>query len=127
MSPMKHILTYLFIFILSMGYAQDDTRGSKAKAVQNSPEGTKRAVIIGVSDYNASELNLNYADNDAALFKNYLKDIEGVQDENISLFVNKNAVAHNIIKVLYQQLSQSEEGDILYIYFAGHGDVVPAR
>ena len=117
----------LLIFLLATTYfviAQDDARGSKAKVVNNEIEGTKRAVIIGVSDYNAKDLKLNYADNDAALFKNYLKNFEGLKDENISLLINKDAVALSIIQELIKQFNQSEAGDVLYIYFAGHGDVV---
>lgn len=33
-------------------------------------KGTKRALIIGISDYSSSDLTLKYADDDAILFKN---------------------------------------------------------
>ncbi|WP_198658925.1 tetratricopeptide repeat protein [Winogradskyella tangerina] len=121
---MKHIFTYLLIFTIGFCWSQDETRGSKPNAVSSTVTGTKRAVIVGVSDYNSDDLKLNYADNDAALFKNYLKDIEGLKDENISLLINKDAVALNVTLELKKQFNASAEGDILYIYFAGHGDVV---
>lgn len=121
---MKHIILYLLIVISALSYAQDDSRGSKANAITKTSEGTKRAIVIGVSNYNANDLKLKFADNDAALFKNYLTDIEGLENENISLLINKDAVALNIVQELKKQFNIAKDGDVLYIYFAGHGDVV---
>ena len=121
---MKHIILYILLVIATLSYAQDDSRGSKAKGITQTSEGIKRAIIVGVSDYNSDDLKLRFADNDAALFKNYLKDIEGLKNENISLLINKDAVALNIVQELKKQFRASSDGDVLYLYFAGHGDVV---
>ncbi|GAB5565953.1 MAG: hypothetical protein Wins2KO_30160 [Winogradskyella sp.] len=121
---MRRIILYFFLVVSLLSHAQDGSRGSKPKAANTVLEGTKRAIIVGVSDYNENNLKLNFADNDAALFKNYLKDIEGLENENISLLINKDAVALNIVQELKKQFKVSEDGDVLYIYFAGHGDVV---
>ena len=121
---MKHIILYLLLVISALIYAQEGVRGSKANAITKTSEGTKRAIVIGVSNYNADDLKLKFADNDAALFKNYLTDIEGLQNENISLLINKDAVALNIVQELKKQFKIAKDGDVLYIYFAGHGDVV---
>lgn len=121
---MRRIIIFFFLVVSVLSYAQDGSRGSKPKAANTISEGTKRAIIVGVSDYNENNLKLNFADNDAALFKNYLKGIEGLEDDNISLLINKDAVALNIVQELKKQFKVSEDGDVLYIYFAGHGDVV---
>lgn len=121
---MKQILLYLAILISCISFAQEGSRGSKAKATEILNEGTKRAIIIGVSDYNEKELQLNYADNDAILFKNYLSKIEGIADEDISLLINKDAVSLNILTTFKSLLKKTNEGDLTYVYFAGHGDVV---
>ena len=121
---MKQIITYVFIIIGCLGYTQDGERGSKPKVNDNATKGTKRALIIGISDYNRTSLKLNYADNDAALFKNYLQNIEGLEDNNISILINSDAVSANIIQELKKQYNSAESGDTLYLYFAGHGDVV---
>lgn len=121
---MKHIILYLLLVISALSYAQDDSRGSKPNTITKTSEGTKRAIVIGVSNYNADDLKLKFADNDAALFKNYLTDIEGLENNNICLLINKDAVALNIVQELKKQFNLAKDGDVLYIYFAGHGDVV---
>jgi tetratricopeptide (TPR) repeat protein len=121
---MKHIILYLLLVISALSYAQDGSRGSKPNTITKTSEGTKRAIVIGVSNYNADDLKLKFADNDAALFKNYLTDIEGLENNNICLLINKDAVALNIVQELKKQFNLAKDGDVLYIYFAGHGDVV---
>ena len=121
---MKHIILYLLLVISALSYAQDGSRGSKPNTITKTSEGTKRAIVIGVSNYNADDLKLKFADNDAALFKNYLTDIEGLENNSICLLINKDAVALNIVQELKKQFNLAKDGDVLYIYFAGHGDVV---
>ncbi|BAO74634.1 caspase family protein [Winogradskyella sp. PG-2] len=121
---MKQLLLSLCILFSCISYAQNGARGSKAKATETNNDGTKRALIIGVSDYNEKELQLNYADNDAILFNNYLSKVEGLTDENISLLINQDAVSLNILKEFKSLLKKTSSGDIIYIYFAGHGDVI---
>jgi len=121
---MKQIIRYILLVMAALSYAQEGSRGSKPNAISKTSNGTKRAIVIGVSNYNADDLKLKYADNDAALFKNYLTDIEDLEDNNISLLINKDAVALNIVQELKKQFKIAKDGDVLYIYFAGHGDVV---
>ncbi|RNC86711.1 MAG: tetratricopeptide repeat protein [Winogradskyella sp.] len=121
---MKPHIKYILIFFFAIGYSQDDSRGSVGESNENIVEGNKYAIIIGISDYFEDNLKLNYADNDAALFKNYLSDIEKIPEENIELLINKNAVALNIENAFRQIAKKIAENDIVYVYFAGHGDVV---
>ncbi|MDH7911258.1 caspase family protein [Winogradskyella sp. SYSU M77433] len=121
---MKHILLSFLLLSVCVGTAQDGERGSKASSVENTAEGKKRAIIIGVSNYKEEALKLNYADNDALLFKNYLSLAEKLPQENISLLINEDAVALNVVQQFKKLLSKIEDGDTTYIYFAGHGDVV---
>ncbi len=121
---MKQLTLYLCLLMCCLSFAQEDARGSKAEATENIEEGTKRAIIIGVSEYNEDDLKLKYADNDAILFKNYLSQVEKLSDDNISLLINADAVSLNIIQEFRNLIDKSEAGDITYIYFAGHGDVI---
>jgi tetratricopeptide (TPR) repeat protein len=121
---MKQFLLYILLLVAGLGFSQDAARGSKATETHTQFKGTKRALIIGVSDYKEEALKLNYADNDAALFKNYLSEVEGVSAENMSLLINEDAVALNIVQELKKLYNKSQKADILYLYFAGHGDVV---
>lgn len=121
---MRQVLVYTFLFLASTVFSQDKARGSKPQATSTANEGTKRALLIGVSDYKEEALKLNYADNDAALFKNYLSEVEGLKDDNIKLLINEDAVALNIVQELKNLFNASQKNDVLYLYFAGHGDVV---
>ncbi|MEM6517399.1 MAG: caspase family protein, partial [Bacteroidota bacterium] len=120
---MKVFIFCLIIVYWSFGFSQIDSRGSKPSEIEN-PSGEKRALIVGVSNYLEKSLKLNYADNDAALFKNYLNQIEGIPNENIQLLLNENAAALGIVSALKKLYNNLNSGDHLYIYFAGHGDVV---
>ena len=51
--------------------AQHDSRGSISTKIPSNSVGEKRALVIGISDYQSNELKLNYADNDAFMFKNF--------------------------------------------------------
>ncbi|WP_338378608.1 tetratricopeptide repeat protein [uncultured Flavobacterium sp.] len=121
---MKYILIILLCITCSISIAQEDARGSKSTKTESSKEGTKRALVIGISDYISKDLTLNYADNDAYMFKDYLSQIEKVTDENISFLANEEATGMRISQELKNIYSNSNSGDIVYIYFAGHGDVI---
>lgn len=121
-------MKYLFITLLSLtssiSIAQEDARGSKSTKVDAVATGTKRALVIGISDYISKDLTLNYADNDAYMFKDYLSKIEKVADENIIFLANEEATGMRISQELKSIYSKAVSGDIVYLYFAGHGDVI---
>jgi tetratricopeptide (TPR) repeat protein len=121
-------MKYIFILIISLicfkTIAQNDARGSIGSKIATSNQGTKRAIVIGISDYISKDLKLNYADNDAFMFKDYLSKIEKVSEENISFLANEEATGMRISQELKNIYSNAVSGDIVYIYFAGHGDVI---
>ena len=121
---MKYYLAYICLSFLAYSYSQKDSRGSIGDTNTTRTEGNTYALIIGISDYNETALKLNYADNDAALFKNYLSTVENVPEENITLLINKKAVSITIGRELRKLATTVSKGDTVYIYFAGHGDVV---
>jgi uncharacterized caspase-like protein len=81
------------------------------------------AVIIGISSYQDSKLNLAFADDDAELYYNFLRSPSGgsVAEQNISLLLNEKATRANIIKALNTQFSNAFEEDLVIIYIAAHG------
>ncbi|MCB9283506.1 MAG: tetratricopeptide repeat protein [Lewinellaceae bacterium] len=84
------------------------------------------AVIAGISDYKSDEItDLQFADRDAQAFYDFLTSPAGgkVPPEQISLFLNEQATNANISTALYFLASKVGEGDRVYIYFSGHGDV----
>lgn len=116
---------YIIALLLSLiGFSQDDARGSVGTQTNTSEIGVKRAIIVGISNYTEDKLKLKYAENDAALFRDYLSKVEKLPEENIVYLGNEDAVAPNIVRELSAILKKSQEGDLVYFYFAGHGDVV---
>lgn len=94
--------------------------------VQNleSPGAEKYAVIIGISEYRDDNIpDLNFADNDAKAFYNYLVDANGsgFDRDNVELLINKDATTRNIRKAFAQFLRKAQEQDTVYIFLACHG------
>ncbi|SHG20691.1 Tetratricopeptide repeat-containing protein [Flavobacterium fluvii] len=113
----------LFFVFLQNGISQGE-RGSVSIVTKKEKNGTTRALLVGISNYITEGLKLGYAHKDALLFKDYLKKVELIPDENISTLIDGDALSINILDGLKKIMDQTQSGDIAYIYFAGHGDVV---
>jgi hypothetical protein len=85
------------------------------------------AFILGISDYKFIQ-PLNYADQDAVLFRDFLKSAGGgrLRDDQIFSLLNEEAKAANFwVKGMNWLRSKNlKKGDRLYIYMAGHGDAI---
>jgi tetratricopeptide (TPR) repeat protein len=99
-------------------------RGGQGSDLRETVKGDKRALVIGVSDYQENTLDLRYADDDARLFRDYLLNVEKLDPKNIQYLENEDAHAQAIYQGIDELLKVTQEGDEVYIYFAGHGDVV---
>ena len=89
-------------------------------------DGTTRAVVVGISDYQDPAIpDLKYADRDAAAFAAWLQSPAGgnIPKENILLHTNKAATNAQMILSLDWLIIESKAGDRAFIYFSGHGDV----
>lgn len=80
---------------------------------------TKRAFLIGISDYGYanSEWQNIHGSNDADLLYQTLKN----NGFNIIKVCNKNATAKRIRKEFSSLISKCKLGDYIYIHFSGHG------
>lgn len=90
--------------------------------------GNTYAVIVGVSDYKYVR-PLSYADQDARLFKEFLKSKSGgsVKEENIMMILNEEAKASTYPQIRRWILDKkAQAGDRVYFYLAGHGDAIDA-
>jgi uncharacterized caspase-like protein len=98
----------------------------------NIPTNTKvdnrYAIVIGNEDYQSyqrslnAEQNVDYAVNDAKVFKEYCLKTFGVKEENLDFITNATAGAMNqkfnkVIKLMEKIGPQAE----LIVYYAGHG------
>ncbi|MCH8905372.1 MAG: caspase family protein, partial [Bacteroidetes bacterium] len=122
---LSSILTGFFLALIVCSSAAGQNKGVR------SPEddflgfsGVTRAVIIGISDYLEID-DLQYADRDAREFYWYLRSGSGgyVPESNIRLLQNAQANFGNIWAAFEWLKDESKEGDRVYIYFSGHGDV----
>jgi len=86
------------------------------------------ALVIGNEDYSTfqpdlnSEVNVDYAVNDAKVFKEYLNKTIGIPNENIFLYTNATAGQMKQAISKMEKLAKAYNGDAeLIFFFAGHG------
>ena len=99
----------------------------------NIPKNNKKypyrfALIIGNEDYKSyqtdleTEINVDFAENDARIFREYANHVLGVPDENIVLLINAKTVeTHRAIEQMRLLLKNSAGKGELIFYYAGHG------
>ncbi|MEO5944217.1 MAG: hypothetical protein ABIP30_13780 [Ferruginibacter sp.] len=84
------------------------------------------AIVIGICGYQDAAIpKLQYADKDATLFATWLQSpaAGSVPQYNIKLLTNENATISAVYNALDWVKQKATTGDIIYIYFSGHGDV----
>jgi uncharacterized caspase-like protein len=126
---MKNLIKIILIFVIFTQYlySQDATGRSKAGSLEKPPLNLSLpkiwAIVIGVSKYQYSDMNLKYADKDAQFYYDYLTSPSGgnVAKENSVLLLNEKATRENILKEINDKCNRSFEDDLLIIYIAGHG------
>jgi tetratricopeptide (TPR) repeat protein len=118
------IVTIIFILISNNNFAQTKSKGFQILADNPGQSGIVRAVIVGISKYQNIQ-SLEYADNDALVFRNYLASAAGgnVPLSNIHMLINSQATAQKIYNELDWLVGQSQKGDEAIFYFSGHGDI----
>lgn len=106
---------------------------SKSDVDINIPEQKKNnpyrfALIIGNQDYHSyqkgleNEIDVQFAQNDATVFKEYLNKTLGVPEQNTIFLINASTVEmHRAIEKLNLLIKNSKGKGEFFIYFAGHG------
>jgi len=95
---------------------------------------TKRALLIGINTYvpekqtdksrGSTWINLDGCINDADAMKSVLETRYGFPGQNIVVLTNKEASRNNILNNLETLAQESKKGDIVFIYYSGHGSQV---
>jgi hypothetical protein len=81
------------------------------------------AAVIGISDYKNIR-PLQYADDDATAFYEYLTGDQGIPENNVVKLISRDATLNKIKNVLGVFLKyKAGKEDTVIIYFAGHGAV----
>ena len=117
------ILTVILLLLYFSAFTQEEEESLKQNALTT---GNTYALIIGISDYKDSKIvDLKYAHRDADEFYSFLLSPAGgnVPPANIKLLKNQEATISNIYVAKKWLESIPKKDDIVYFYFAGHGDV----
>jgi metacaspase-1 len=87
-----------------------------------------KAVLVGVDVYERPEIpNLNGCVNDVGLVRHVLKEYFGVPNEDIRVVVDHRATKANILHRVRTTCQTAEPGDVVVIYFSGHGSQIRDR
>ena len=87
--------------------------------------GTKRALLIGIKDYQISGLkSLKGPENDLQIIKKVLLDKFKFQEKNITLLTGKQATHTGLEKAFYRFAREKKKGDFVYIHYSGHGSQI---
>lgn len=87
-------------------------------------------LVVGVSRYASAGIRpLQYADDDARAMAAFLADKNGagIPPAQLRVLIDEDATRENILDAFRDFLSTSESGDLVYIYFAGHGITSPEQ
>lgn len=94
--------------------------------VKKSPQ--KRALLIGISEYEQKGTKGNWWNLDTALDIEFLQNVlinkYGFELKNMVILQDKIATKQRILQELKTIVSQTEKDDILFIYFTGHGALI---
>lgn len=92
-------------------------------------QGDRWAVVVGVADYRAGVQSLQYADDDARAFHEFLLSPRGgrFEPDKVRLLVDEAATSQTLKEALFVFLRQAKREDLVIVYFSGHGASEPGR
>ena len=92
----------------------------------------KYALLIGVNYLNDEVYELKASHNDVGLIHKFLIDHQDFLEENIVTLTDKENVSESLIATydniknkINEMIEVSDENDLLFFYFTGHGSQVP--
>lgn len=94
-----------------------------SQALSARPVADKWALVVGVSNFKDSSINLQYAAKDATDFYNYLIHEAHFAPDHVKLLLDKNATRENIVSNLGEKWLAKVAGkdDLVVIYLSSHG------
>lgn len=98
---------------------------SPFEIVPDGNTGTRRAVIIGINYVGHAQGQLSGCHNDAKNMMEYIKDVHGFSEENITLLLDDgehtSPTRDNILAAYHTLARQSRSGDVAFCHYSGHG------
>jgi hypothetical protein len=93
----------------------------RAPSTPTAVTGEKWAVVIGISDYRAEGLDLQYAHRDAEEIRDFLIEKGGFRPDRVRFLSDQRATHPEIRTALFNFLAPTQPEDLVLIYLAGHG------
>lgn len=95
----------------------------KANPTVDRPVGEKWALVIGISNFKDSSINLKFAAKDATDFKNFLVNKENFKADHVKLLTDESATRENIIGLMGDKwlASHVKPDDMVIVYVSSHG------
>jgi len=84
-------------------------------------KGNRYAIVIGISDYPGEGSDLNFADDDALLLAQVLKEKYHFPEENVFVFIDSEAQAEKIFETINDLRKKVTQDDEIVFFFSGHG------
>lgn len=83
----------------------------------------KWALVVGVSNFKDSSINLKYAAKDATDFKNFLVNTEHFKPDHVKLLTDESATRENIIGLMGDKwlATHVKPNDLVVVYVSSHG------
>ena len=87
------------------------------------------AVVIGITDYRSAKIpDVKYATRDAEGMRDYLINLCGIPDENITMLTDERATLSDLTAFIEEWLARNvSKNSFVFIYFAGHGTPNPEK
>lgn len=103
--------------------AQNYTVATLAGSAKDKTVADKWALVVGISNFKDSSINLKYAAKDATDFKNFLVTQENFTDDHVLLLTDASATKEEIISKLGDGWlgKNARENDLVVIYVSSHG------
>ncbi len=87
--------------------------------------GEQRALLIGISKYQADFVPLAGSINDVRLIGELLTNRFGFDPANVQTIVDENATREKIFAAIRALSDSADEDDIVFIHYSGHGSQAP--
>ncbi len=87
------------------------------------PVSDKYALVIGISNFKDSSINLRYAAKDATDLRNFLVNSANFRSDHVKLLTDEQATRENVIGMLGEKWlgSRAKADDLVLVYVSSHG------
>jgi len=96
----------------------------KFDLVPESATGTRRAILVGIN-YVGTESELGGCQNDVGNMKNYIMNVHGFEEENITVLMddgeNTEPTKENMLDAFNKIVEESSADDAIFLHYSGHG------